>query len=297
MFPVLFSYGPFELRTLSIFMVLAFLMSAFIFWRKGREEHYGEGEFFDGFILASLAGFVTGRIGFIILNYERFGASLLKWIDVFMFPGINGIIGLAVATIYLYRFAKQNKWDIFEVMDFWVLSLISGLTLTYIGLFFDGTAVGLATTLPVGITFAGLVEPHHPAQLYAAVFFLILGIYLNRVEYRYRTFEWYRAGKKTAQTGFLVSMTLIAVSFFYFLLSWVKPPVFMLAGIDLDRILALIAFILGIVLLYNRSGRSLAKRKTNSSNNLVQVSKSSTTTDTPTPSSTTLESSETPPLK
>jgi prolipoprotein diacylglyceryltransferase len=262
MFPALFSYGPFELRTLSIFMVLAFVSTAFIFWRKGREEHYGEGEFFDGFILASLAGFVTGRIGFILLNYDRFGMSILKWIDVFMYPGVSGSIGLAVATFYLYRFAKQNKWDIFEVLDFWVLSLMSGLTLSHIGLFFDGTAVGLPTTLPVGMIFTGLVEPHHPVQLYSAVFFLLLGIYLNRVEYRYRTFEWYRFGKKTAQTGFIVSIFLIAVSFYYFLLSWVKLPVFAVGGIDLDRILALVGFVSGIVLLYIRSGRSLAKRKT-----------------------------------
>ncbi len=261
MFPVLFAYGPFELRTLSLFMTLAFIVAAFIFWRKGREEHYGEGEFFDGFILASLMGFVAGRIGFIVLNYDRFGMSILKWIDVFLFPGVNGLLALAVASLYLYRFAQQNKWDIFEVMDFWVLSLVGGLTLTYIGLFFDGTAVGSPTSLPVGIVFSGLVEPHHPAQLYAAAFFLILGIYLNRVEYRYRTFEWYRAGKKTAQTGFLVSVSLIAISFFYFVLSWLKPPVFAVAGIDIDRILALVGFIVGIFLLYMRSGRSLAKRK------------------------------------
>lgn len=263
MFPALFSYGPFELRTLSVFMVLAFITSAFTFWRKGREEHYGEGEFFDGFILASLFGFLTGRLGFILLNYDRFGMSILKWIDVFMYPGVNGLIGLAVASIYLYRFAKQNKWDIFEVMDFWVLALASGLTLTYIGLFFDGTAVGLPTSLPVGVIFSGLLEPHHPAQLYSALFFLLLGLYLNRVEYRYRSFEWYRAGKKTAQTGFLLSAALIATSFFYFLLSWVKPAVFIVGGLDLDRVLALAGFVTGIVLLYMRSGRSLAKRKVN----------------------------------
>jgi prolipoprotein diacylglyceryltransferase len=261
MFPVLFAYGPFELRTLSIFTVLAFVLAAFIFWRKGREEHYSEGEFFDGFILASVAGFVTGRIGFIIMNYDRFGMSILKWIDVFMYPGVNGLIALAVASLYLYRFAKQHKWDVFEVLDFWVLSLVSSLTLTYIGLFFDGTAVGLPTTLPVGMVFTGLVEPHHPVQLYAAAFFLILSIYLNRVEYRYRTFEWYRAGKKTAQTGFLVSVSLIAVSFFYFLLSWVKAPVFLVAGIDVDRAVTLVGFITGLWLLYQRSGRSFAKRK------------------------------------
>jgi phosphatidylglycerol:prolipoprotein diacylglycerol transferase len=261
MFPVLFSYGPFELRTLSIFLIVAFICSSFIFWRKGREEHYNEGEFFDGFLLASLIGFIAGRVGFIALNYDRFGLSVLHWLDIFAFPGINGMIGLIAATIYLYRFARKNKWDIFEVLDFWVLALATGLTFGYIGLFFDGTAVGKATTLPVGLIFPGLIEPHHPAQLYAAAFFLLLSIYLSRVEYRYRTFEWYRSGKKTAQTGFLVSMFLIVTSLYFFLVSWVKPPVFMLGGIDIDRLLALATFIGGLVLLYSRSGRAFFKRR------------------------------------
>lgn len=261
MFPVLFSFGPIELRTLSVFLVVAFLASSFIFWRKGREEHYSEGEFFDGFILASLLGFVAGRIGFIALNYDRFGFSLIHWLDIFAFPGVNGLIAVVVATIYLYRFAHSNKWDIFEVLDFWVLALASSLTLTYMGLFFDGTAVGNPTTLPIGIVFPGLIEPHHPAQLYMALFFLILSIYLGRVEYRYRTFEWYRAGKKTAQTGFLVSMFLIFTSLFYFAISWVKPPIVSVAGIDIDRILALLGFIYGLYLLYSRSGRALLKRR------------------------------------
>jgi prolipoprotein diacylglyceryltransferase len=261
MFPVLFSFGPFELRTLSVFLVVAFLTSSFIFWRKGREEHYNEGEFFDGFILASLIGFVAGRIGFIALNYERFGLAVLHWLDIFAYPGINGSIGLLCATFYLYHFAQKNKWDVFEVLDFWVLSLASGLTLGYIGLFFDGTAVGKATTLPIGLVFPGLIESHHPAQLYAALFFLCISIYLGRVEYRYRSFEWYRSGKKTAQTGFLVSIFLIAASLFFFLISWVKPPVFSISGIDIDRILALVAFVVGVILLYTRSGRSFLKRR------------------------------------
>jgi phosphatidylglycerol:prolipoprotein diacylglycerol transferase len=261
MFPVLLSFGPFELRTLSVFLIVAFLTSSFIFWRKGREEHYNEGEFFDGFILATLVGFVAGRVGFIALNYERFGLAVLHWFDIFAYPGINGVIGLLCATVYLYRYAQHNKWDVFEVLDFWVLSLTSGLTLGYIGLFFDGTAVGRATTLPIGLVFPGLIEPHHPAQLYAAFFFGIISMYLSRVEYRYRTFEWYRSGKKTAQTGFLVSIFLIATSLFFFIVSWVKTPVFSIAGIDLDRILALLAFVGGVILLYTRSGRTFLKRK------------------------------------
>lgn len=261
MLPVLFSVGPFELRTLSVFLVIAFLTSAFTFWRKGREEHYSEGEFFDGFIMATILGFLAGRIGFVLLNYQRFGFSILQWLDIFAYPGVNGVIALLAATVFLYQFTAKNKWDVYEVLDFWVLALSSGLTLAYIGLFFDGTAVGNATSLPVGMMFPGLLEPHHPVQLYAAVFFLLVTLYLGRVEYRYRTFEWYRFGKKTAQTGFLVSMFLIASALFFFLLSWLKNPTIQIGGINFDRILALVVFVTGLLLLFTRSGRSFFKKR------------------------------------
>lgn len=261
MFPVIFSYGPFELRTMSIFMVLAFLVSAYVFWKKGKEEHYGEGEFFDGFLMAAVIGFIGGRLGFIALNFDRFGFSILKWLDIFTFPGINGLIGLVIATLYLRRFARNNKWDIFEVLDFWVLALVSGMIWSYIGLFFDGSAFGNPTHLPVGVMFPGVQETHHPVQLYSAAFFILLGFYLSKVELRYRTFAWYRAGKKTAQTGFLVCMFLLAISIFYFVLSWFKPPTFQTYGIDIDRILALLAFISGLFLLYTRSGRSFHRKR------------------------------------
>ena len=261
MFPIIFSYGSFELRTLSIFLVVAFLLSSFIYWRKGKEEHYGEGEFFDGFILATLVGFVVGRIGFIAFNFSRFGFSLVQWLDIFAYPGVSGGVAIIAASVYLYHFAAKNKWDVFEVLDFWVVALSGSLAVANIGMFFDGTNAGTITHLPIGVVFPGLVEPRHPVQLYSAVFFLIMTIYLSKVEYRYRTFEWYRAGKKTAQTGFLLSVFVIAVSLFYFVCSWVKPAVISIIGIDIDRIVAFGGFITGLFLLYSRSGRGIATKQ------------------------------------
>lgn len=261
MFPVLFSAGPFELRTLSFFLVLAFLLTAFLFWKKGREEHYSEVELFDGFLLAVLVGLVAGRVGYVLSAVSLLGWSVFKWIDIFGYPGINGAIGVLAATLYLFHFAKRAKWDTFEILDFWVLALAGGLAIGYVGLFFDGSGFGIPTQLPWGVTFPGLQEPHHPTQLYFATFFLILSWYLARVEYKYRTFEWYRAGKKTAQTGFLVSIFMIATTAFFLFMTWFKPPVFSYFGVNGDRIAAIAGLIFGAGLLFNRSGRTLFSPK------------------------------------
>ncbi|MDQ5950881.1 MAG: phosphatidylglycerol---prolipoprotein diacylglyceryl transferase, partial [Patescibacteria group bacterium] len=73
----------FELRTLSFFMVLSFLMTAFLFWKKGREEHYPEIQLFDGFLLASMLGFIIGRVGYVLSQLNLLGWSVFKWVDVF----------------------------------------------------------------------------------------------------------------------------------------------------------------------------------------------------------------------
>ncbi len=257
MFPELFSIGSFSLRTLTIILLVAFFLSAFVLWRKAREEHYAEDQVFDMFLTSSLLGAVGARIGFIVFHFDQFGFSPLKWIDMISNAGFNGLIGLIVAGYYIYTYSKKYKWDGFEVLDFWTISVSLGLSLVYLGQFFDGSGVGYPTSLPVGIQFAGLFEPVHPVQLYQALFFLVLYVYLSRVEFQYRNFQWYRSGKKSAQTGFLVSMTLILGGIFSFFLTFFKPPMIELFDTNIDQLFSLGVFMIGALVLYHRSGRPL----------------------------------------
>lgn len=259
MYPTLFQFGAFSLRTLSVFIVLAFFASAFLFWRKTKDEHYADDKIFDAFLLSALVGFIVGRFGYIASQFDIFGLSIWKWLDIVSYPGINGALAVVAAAIFLYRYAKKRKWDAFELLDYWVLGLSGGLALLYVGLFFDGSSFGVATSLPWGVVFPGLLEPHHPTQLYYAVFFVALSWYLSKLEMTYRTFMWYRSGKSTAEPGFLLSVFFIATSVCYFAMTWIKVPLFTFFALNVDRILALIAVAAAIVLLLRRSGR--LKRK------------------------------------
>lgn len=257
MFPILVSLGPIEIHTVSLFIFLGFFLSSFVFWRKGREEHYSEAEFFDGFLVAALIGAVVARMVFVLFNIGSIGWNPVNWFDVLRFPGLNLIAGLAAATFYMYRYSVQNKWDAFEVLDFWVTSIALGLGVYALGTFFDGTGYGYGTNLPWGVVFPQLVEPHHPVQLYFAMFYFALYVYLAKVEYSYRTFTWYRHGKKTALTGFLTSVFLIAVSAFTLIMSGLKPATLELLGINFDAVLSLLLTVFGVVLLFARSGRAI----------------------------------------
>jgi len=257
MFPIIFKLGPIELRTATLFVVISFFLASFIFWRKGREEHYSEADIFDSFLISTFLGSIFARIVFIAFNFNIFGFHLLSWFDMQNFPGINLIAGLIVAAGYIYKTASKNKWDEFEVLDFWVTSVSLGLAVYYIGTFFEGTGYGYATSLPWGVVFPQLVEPHHPVQMYFTLFYVTLYFYLSKVEYSYRTFTWYRHGKKTAQTGFLTSVFLILVGLFTFFMAILKPGTIEFMGINFDMVISLISGLFGISILYSRSGRNI----------------------------------------
>jgi len=261
MHPILFSLGPISLRVFNLFLVFGLLITAFVFWRRTKEEYYPEDELFDGFLLAILLGLIFGRAGFIFSHLHEFANHFSQWLNIFSFPGFLGLLGLLTATLYLAFFARRKKWDVFEILDYWVTSLTLGASLIYLGLFFDGSGSGLSTSLPWGVIFPGQAQPHHPVQLYWSAFFLLMFIYLAWVEYRYRTFIWYRAGKKVARTGFLTASFLISLGLFSFLVNLVTTPQFIFNQFRLDFYLAASIFLVGLILMLFRSGKLDLKKK------------------------------------
>jgi len=261
MYPVLIHIGAFSLRTLVVFQVLYFLATGFVLWRKSREEHYNEMEIFDSYLFSFIFALFFSRLVYIFLNFSEFGFEILKWFNFVSHPGSNNLAFLFAAGFYLYRYAIKKKWDAFEIIDFWVHAISLGLFFTYLGRLFDGSMFGKATNMPWGIIFPGVFEKRHPVQLYFAIFYLLLYVLLNWFENNYRTFEWYRAGKKAAQTGFLVAMFLIINAVFLFIMTFFKMPEIVVNGVTLDLWIYLFFLFFGFILLVKRSGKSIFPKK------------------------------------
>lgn len=257
MFPTLLAFGPIVIKSLNVLLAIALVVGMFMFWRKGKEEHYDEMDLFDGLFLGQLLGVLFARIVFILLNFNRLGLDVIAWVDVFSHPGFTLMVFFLVSGFYLYRFAVKKKWDAFEILDFWVLAVAVSQVFVWLGYFLEGIFFGTATTLPWGIVFPGVFEKHHPVQLYQLIFYAVLAWYLSWVEYRYRTFEWYRRGKNTAQTGFLLSVFMITNGLVYLLFSFITVPSVVLYGVAVDMVLAALLLITGLVLLFVRSGRQV----------------------------------------
>lgn len=259
MWPILFSAGPIIIRTLNLIMVFAFLSAAFLFWRKSREEHYDEKVLFDGFLATSIVGLVAARVGFVITHVYEFGRSFWLWFDIISRPGMDLFFGVLVATIYLYRFAKNKRLDAYEILDFWSLSLSFGLAMFWLGLFFNGTAFGYPTHWPWGMVFPTVFEKHHPTQLYLFILTMLLFLFLGKMEYKYRTFNWYRAKRKSAQSGFLISIFTLGSGIILAIVSTIKPATYIIGNWQLDLFIWLGLALCGGVMLFIRSGRTLPK--------------------------------------
>ena len=257
MYPILLQLPFLQIKTLTVFAFLALFFSAFIFWRKGKEEHYDLYEVFDAFLLSLIFAFVLGRFIFVGMNWSQFSGNPFLIFDLVNKQGNEIFLALSFSVWYLYRYASKRKWDAFEILDFWATAMSLGLALMYLGFFFDGSYGGRFTNMPWGVVFPGSFEKTHPVQLYFFFFYLALFWYLSRMEYQYRTFEWYRKGKKTAQSGFLLSNFLILLAAFYLLTSFLRLPSVVVATVNLDPFFNLLLLLLGLGLLFSRSGRSL----------------------------------------
>ncbi len=261
MFPTLFTFKALTFHTLNLLQILAFLAASFVFWKRAKEEHYSEVEVFDGYLLSLIFGGLVGRLAFIVFNWSQFGLDVIKWLNIVTYPGTIFLFSLTGAAFYLDRYALKQKWDAFEILDFWAQAVSLALFFLNIGYFLAGIKFGQATNLPWGLVFPGVFEKRHPVQLYLAVFYLGVFKYLGWLEFNYRTFEWYRSGKKTAQTGFLFINLILLTGFIRLVLLPLSLAQFYLGEVALDPWLYLLLLIFGLFLLLKRANRVLFSLK------------------------------------
>ncbi len=256
--------GLVRMFSFGISLMVAFLVGTFVFWKKGGDEYYDQSALLDVLIFSSFWGLISARIGFILLHFSSFGFDILKWFSLSSYPGYWGIAGMLGGCITLIIQAKKRKWDPYETSDFAALGLSIALVCIYLGMFLNGSGFGNTTLLPIGMSFPGVFDQRHPTQLYAALLYCLLFVSLWKLEQVYRTFLWYRSNKRTSQTGFLFSVFLMGYGLIGVLLAFVQPSMVTVFGIHIEGVLRGVIIVVGGILLFKRSGRSVLKKKTGS---------------------------------
>lgn len=244
--PVLLQLGPITIYSMGVFLFLAILLGSFVVYKKGKEYHFEEEEMFDVVFKCLFWALLGGRIVYVVLNFEQFGWSVLRWLWVTHYVGINLWGALAGASLWLMVWAKKEDEKVFEWLDVLALGTMLGLGIGMIGAFLNGSFQGVESSFFLAVSWPGR-EGVIPVQLWAAG--LLLGGFgwLMKAEGNFRTFEWYRGGKTEAKSGFIVFASLIWLGVVWLILaSWRVRPEWLMPGLVL---------LSGLVGLYWRSGR------------------------------------------
>ena len=98
MLPVLLDLKFIKIYTFGVFLVLAFFWGSFVLWKNIRLTAQKEDEIFDGLFISFAGGLFMSRLVYVILNFDKFGSSILKFILINGYPGLSlygALIGIS----------------------------------------------------------------------------------------------------------------------------------------------------------------------------------------------------------
>ena len=183
MFPLLASIGSLHIYSLSLLVVLAWLVFSFVFWRGLRSQGVEEEHIFNLTFYGILMALVFARVVFVLLHMELFQESVLRIVAVWVVPGMSlygGMIGGLLTLVFLCR---KYKVRVGHMLDAFGFAFGASFLVGTLGAFLDGSYVGTQTSLPWGVRYIGHIGMRHPVQVYeviAMVFILIILAVLSR---------------------------------------------------------------------------------------------------------------------
>lgn len=249
MLPLLFSIGPINFYTLAFFLAIGFFLSSFLVWRRLRDLGIEEEKSIDLILLASLIGLIFSRIFFIIQNFSLLGFKPDHWLLINHYPGLSFWGGVAGIFLTVFWFSQKNGLNFWQIIDECLYGLMPFFILVQVGAFFDGAGFGRPTTMPWGIYVVGSLVKRQPLPLVMAMAFLLLWLFLLRIERQWRTWNWYQSKAYGLTTLLFILMAMLA----NFLVAFWRESLLYWQWLEIG--LSLFLVILSIIIIYLRSGR------------------------------------------
>lgn len=190
MYPLLITIGSVHVYSLSVFIILSWLVFSFLFWRQLRSNGVEEDRIFDLTFYATLAAFIASRAAFAVLHWELFSDTWLKIIALWVQPGFSLYGAFVGALIILVSMSRALKVRLGHVLDAVALSFPSAIFVGLMGVFFDGSVPGKIIDLPWAMRVVGLPGKRHPVQLYELIALVILIVILGKILKRSTKEKW-----------------------------------------------------------------------------------------------------------
>ena len=239
MYPILFSIGRIHLFSFSVFLIVAWLVFSFVFWKLLRNQAIDEEHIFDLTFYSSLVAFVFSRAAFVVFHWSLFADSWLKVFALWVQPGLSlygALVGGMLTMLYLSRRFNIRVAHVLDGLGFaFPAACVAGL----IGTFLDGTTVGKLTSVAWSVRYVGHVGRRHPVQVYELVALICIIIFVSIMQKK--------AAKKSWPYGAAGLWFFLVYSVVQFVLEFVKESGVYFLGLSANQwvLIALFAETLG----------------------------------------------------
>lgn len=252
MLPILISLGPVKIYSFGVVMLLGFFLSLYFWWKMGRDEHWDEISLFDGFFLSSIVFLVFGRVGYVLLHMEEMG-TLYRSLAFLAFPGISAQIGIVAGAIFMILFARSQEWQVWKVMDSFVVALSILLVFAGLGGLLNGSNPGLEANW--GMMYPGESVARIPVDLWIFLWSIITFATVSRVRKNFRFYEWYKGEASVAKEGLAALIFVTSIGLYYLVVGFVNQLQWNLGVIPGESLVGIIIMITASYLITQRVGR------------------------------------------
>lgn len=223
--PFIFTIGSFGIRWYSLLFVAGFVLGYYIVRRMFVKEGLPADKLMDPLlytlVISTLIGSRLGHCFFYDPDYylgswEGFKEIFMPWKGGLASHG--GTIGVMLGLWwYAEHYGKKYGFTLMWLFDRVVIPICFAGAFIRLGNLFNSEIYGNPTELPWGFIFVhdGNTVPHHPTQIYEALFYALLGVALMAI-YRWRLDKIYR--------GTIFGIFFTFLFGFRFIVEFIKLP-------------------------------------------------------------------------
>jgi len=227
--PVLFTIGKYNVYAFGFFLALAFILSTFFVWKLAKEE-FKEDEYLDIFLYTAITSLIVARVFYILNNFGEFEFNILKYVVVTETPGLSLLGGLLGGFLYLASVIKKKKYNLLHVLDIFSVAGSFALVFAKLGEQLGGAAFGKITDFALAVNIVGIPGRRHPTELYEAIIFLILSVFIYILYRKTQGTKWPKG------LVFCIFTEVVAIS--VMLLEFLKDYPVYLYGLSIRQIAA-----------------------------------------------------------
>lgn len=237
MHPILFEFGPIQIRFYGLMYVIAIFVGSFLIKKEVRRKgiQLTDDDVMSFILWSVLGGIIGARVYYVVFNWGYYFANP-KEIPAVWHGGLAIHGGLIGGIIVAYLYLNRRKISFWRMTDCVAPAIILGQAFGRFGNFMNGDAHGRPTTMPWGIIFpsdsiAGREFPNtplHPTMLYEMVINLSLFLFL-----------WFGLRKREYKNGFIFAMYLMLYSLGRFVVEGFRADSLMMGPLRAAQVVSL----------------------------------------------------------